>query len=96
MYIMNRSAKSKPARRRQVKDSESVGTAEFRAKLAKYFQQANAGRPVIIRERARSAYVLSRLEEVPPPSIVGCMRERTELSGDVVNANEPWRPGDLP
>lgn len=93
---MNAGAKNKSTRRRRVDESETVGVSEFRAKLAKYFEQVSEGRTVVIRERARSAYVLSALEEVPPPSIVGCMRERTELTCDVVNASESWRPGDLP
>jgi prevent-host-death family protein len=97
MYNMTRSARAKFARRHLPGPSEAVGTAEFRANLAKYLRQARTGRPVLIQERGRSAYVLSRLDEVPPSSIVGCMRERTECSsGVVVNAREQWRAGDMP
>lgn len=96
MYNMSRKSKAKPARRR-AGPSEAVGTAEFRANLAKYLKQASTGRPVLVQERGRSAYVLSRLEEEPPPSIVGCMRERTDYSaGAVVNAREQWRAGEMP
>lgn len=93
---MRANAKPKAVRRR-VAGSDTVGTAEFRANLAKYLKQASAGRPVIVQERGRDAYVLSKLEEAPPASIVGCMRERTEYtSGEVVNASERWRAGAMP
>lgn len=93
---MKRTGKAEPSRR-STAHSEAVGTAEFRANLAKYLKQASAGRPVLVQERGRSAYVLSRLESELPPSIVGCMRERTQYSaGAVVNASEQWRAGDMP
>lgn len=93
---MSRATRAKPTRRR-AGHSEAVGTAEFRANLAKYLKQARTGRPVLVQERGRSAYVLSSLEDEPPSSIVGCMRERTEyFTGAVVNAGEQWRAGDMP
>lgn len=83
--------------RRSAAALEAVGVAEFRANLAKYLKQASVGRRVIVRERGRRAYVLSSLEEEAAPSIVGCMRERTELgNGEVVNALESWRAGPMP
>lgn len=51
---------------------------------------------MIVQEHGRNAYLLTKLEETPPPSIVGCMRERTDCAaGEVVNASEPWDPGPL-
>jgi hypothetical protein len=79
-----------------VAHAEHVGTTEFRGNLAKYLKQASAGRPVIIQERGRDAYILLKFED-EPPSIFGCMRERTEyVSGTIVNAVESWSPGLMP
>lgn len=90
---MRRAAKRKPERSNH---AERVGTAEFRANLAKYLKQASSGQPVIIQERGRSAYILSRFEE-PPPSVFGCMGGRTEyVAGTVVHGNERWSGGDMP
>ncbi len=73
-----------------------VGVRAFRGNLAKYLKEAKAGRPIIVQERGRSAYVLLKFEEAPMPAF-GCMRERTEYSaGAVVNADEPWPPGKMP
>jgi prevent-host-death family protein len=96
--MVSRTAKPKAGRRRRAPvHAEAVGTAEFRANLAKYLKQASAGRPVIVQGRGRSAYVLSKLEDAAPPSIVGCMRERTEYAArEVVNASEQWRSGAIP
>lgn len=97
MYMMSRVAKPKSTSRRTTGQTEAVGTAEFRANLAKYLKEASAGRPVIVQERGRPAYVLSKLEAEAPTSIVGCMRERTEyVAGAVVSAAERWRAGALP
>lgn len=77
--------------------AERVGTAEFRGNLATYLKQAKSGRPVIIQERGRSAYVLLKFEEGASTSAFGCMRERTRyMPGAVVNAAEPWSPGAMP
>lgn len=77
--------------------AEHVGAAEFRGNLAKYLRQAQSGRPVIIQERGRSAYVLLKLEEDVPASVFGCMRERTEYTaGTVVHSTEDWSPGAIP
>lgn len=52
---------------------------------------------MVVQERGRSAYVLSKLEDEPIPSIFGCMRERTEyVAGTVVNADEQWCAGAMP
>lgn len=94
---MSRVAKRKTKPRLSVVHAERVGAAEFRGNLAKYLKQASAGRPVIIQERGRSAYVLVKLEDESPPSIFGCMSERTEyVVGTVVNAAERWSPGAMP
>ena len=94
---MSRAVKAKSTRRRRAAHSEAVGTAEFRANLAKYLRQAGAGRPVIVQERGRNAYVLTKVEDERPESILGCMRERTEYAaGEVVNAAEQWRAGTMP
>jgi prevent-host-death family protein len=94
---MSRIAKAAPKRQTATSDAERVGTAEFRGNLAKYLKQAKAGTPVVIQERGRSAYVLSRFEEGPKASAFGCMRERTGYTaGAVVNATEPWTPGGMP
>lgn len=92
MYMSRRakSAETAPAR------SDHVGTAEFRGNLAKYLRRVRAGGSVVIQERGRDAYLLSKFEP-RPTSIFGCMRERTEyVSGSVVNAAEAWSAGLLP
>jgi prevent-host-death family protein len=77
--------------------AERVGTAEFRGNLAKYLKQARAGRPVIIQERGRDAYVLVKLEDEGAAQPFGCLAARTEYtSGVVLNAEESWRPGAVP
>jgi antitoxin (DNA-binding transcriptional repressor) of toxin-antitoxin stability system len=77
--------------------AESVGSAEFRANLAKYLKQARSGRPVIIRERGKSSFLLSRLDDDGADTVLGCMRDRTEyVRGAVVNARETWSGGGLP
>ncbi len=79
-----------------MKHAERVGTAKFRARLASYLKQARSGRPVVIQERGRDAYVLMRLDQ-PPAHVFGCMRDRTEYEeGAVVNAAEAWSAGTLP
>jgi prevent-host-death family protein len=94
---MSRIAKAKPKGPISTSHAQRVGAAEFRGNLAKYLKQAKAGTPVIIQERGRSAYVLSRFEEGPKLSAFGCMRERTQYTaGAVVNASEPWPPGGMP
>jgi prevent-host-death family protein len=78
--------------------AERVGSAEFRGNLAKYLKRAKSGRPVIIQERGRSAYVLVRFEEEDAAPAFGCMRERTEYAaGTVLNATrESWSAGGMP
>ncbi len=77
--------------------AERVGTAEFRGNLAKYLKQAKAGRPVIIQERGRGAYLLLKFEEEASRPAFGCMRDLTEyVGGTVVNADESWLPGAMP
>lgn len=77
--------------------TEHVGTADFRKKLAKYLKHSEAGGIVVIRDRGRDAYVLTKLDAPSNPSGFGCMRERTEYQEDaVVNATEAWRPGKMP
>ncbi|MGQ0504244.1 MAG: type II toxin-antitoxin system Phd/YefM family antitoxin [Myxococcaceae bacterium] len=77
--------------------AERVGTAEFRAHLAKYLRSARGGRAVVIEERGHGAYLLTRLEEPTRSTILGCMRDRTEYSsGTVVNAGETWSPRPAP
>lgn len=94
---MRRTAKARSKARISTSHADRVGTAEFRGNLAKYLKQAESGRPIIIQEHGRSAYVLLKFEEGASTSAFGCMRERTEYaSGAVVNADEPWSPGDMP
>src|SRR5215468_8536528 len=77
--------------------AECVGTAEFRGNLAKYLKRAQSGRPVIIQDRGRRAYVLLKLEEAPRAPMFGCMRERTEyVRGTIVNAEESWSAPRMP
>jgi prevent-host-death family protein len=77
--------------------AEHVGTAEFRAHLAKYLESARSGRPVVIQERGKDAYVLVRFEEAGARRPFGCMSGRTEYAeGAIVNASEKWAPGDMP
>ena len=77
--------------------AERVGTAEFRGNLAKYLKQARAGRPVIVQERGRDAYVLIRLEEDGETPPFGCLAGRTDYTrGVVLGAEEPWRAAELP
>jgi antitoxin (DNA-binding transcriptional repressor) of toxin-antitoxin stability system len=74
-----------------------VGTAEFRTNLAKYLKLARAGQNVVILQRGRIAFVLSRFEEAAPLPVLGCLRDRTEyVQGAVLNAKESWDGGDLP
>jgi len=74
-----------------------VGSAELRANLAKYLKLVKGGRPLIVQERGKSAYVLLKYEEQPPESVLGCLRDRTEyVRGTVVNAKEAWSAGELP
>jgi prevent-host-death family protein len=76
--------------------AESVGIADLRANLAKYLKLAAMGRPVIVRERGRAAYVLTRYQE-QEDEVFGCMRERTQYTeGTVLNADESWPPGAMP
>lgn len=89
--------KSKAPAPSSLERADRVGTAEFRGNLAKYLKQVSAGRPVVIQERGRSAFVLLKLEEEPLPSVFGCMRHRTEIAaGAVVNAAERWSAGGIP
>lgn len=94
--------KTKPARTATASVStvhaEHVGTAEFRGNLAKYLRQAKAGRPVVVQERGKNAYVLLKFEEQAPPSVFGCMRDHTDLGDDaVLNASASiWRQNKLP
>ena len=77
--------------------AERVGTAEFRAHLAKYLERAKSGRTVIIQERGRNAYVLLRFEDGGRPPPFGCMRGRIEYtSGAVVGGSEQWAAGEMP
>ncbi len=93
---MSRIATSK-LRRKPSDRAERVGTAEFRRNLATYLKRADTGVPVIIQDRGRDAYLLSRIEDEERDSVVGGMRERTEYTpGTVVNALERWRPGEMP
>ena len=79
------------------KGTTSVGASELRGNLAKYLKLVKGGTPVIIQERGRNAYVLSRFEDEAKPSIFGCMRDRTEyVSGAILNADEEWTAGELP
>lgn len=90
-------AKARSKARTSKSHAARVGATEFRGNLAKFLKQAKSGRPVIIQERGRSEYVLLKFEEGASPSVFGCMRERTGYTpGAVVNADEPWAPGDLP
>jgi len=74
-----------------------AGSAELRANLAKYLKLVKGGRPLIVQERGKSAYVLLKYEEQPPESVLGCLRDRTEyVRGTVVNAKEAWSAGELP
>ncbi len=76
--------------------AESVGIADLRANLAKYLKLAAMGRPVIVRERGRAAYVLTRYQE-QEDEVFGCMRERTQYTeGTILNADESWPPGTMP
>jgi prevent-host-death family protein len=94
---MSRAATPKRKPRPSVAYAERVGVAEFRGNLAKYLKQASAGRPVIIQERGRGAYVLLELEDEPAPSIFGCMKDRTAyVASAVVNAAERWPSGAMP
>ena len=84
-------AHPKPAR------AAPVGTTELRGNLARFLKQARSGTPVIIKERGRKAYVLSRFEEPAAPAAFGCLRERTRYAaGAVVSARESWPAGKLP
>lgn len=92
---MSAKARSKP--RTSTPHAIRVGSAELRGNLAKYLKQARSGRPIIIQERGRSAYVLLKFEEEPAASTFGCMRERTDYTrGAVVNAAESWSAGTMP
>jgi prevent-host-death family protein len=94
---MTRARKTAAKRRTAAAHAEHVGTAEFRARLAKYLARARAGRPIVIQERGRDTYVLLRLEPAGAPDAYGCMRGRIEYAGGaVVNASEAWTPGDVP
>lgn len=76
--------------------AESVGIAELRANLAKYLKVAASGRPVVVRERGRDAYVLTRYQPQDAAAF-GCMRDRTQYTeGAVLNADEDWSPGEMP
>lgn len=82
--------------RKPLQVAESVGVAELRANLAKYLKLAASGRAVIVRERGRPAFVLTRYQE-PDEGIFGCMKDRIRYTeGTVLNANETWSPGDMP
>jgi prevent-host-death family protein len=97
MYMMSRAANSARKRARSLTHAERVGAAEFRANLAKYLKQAEAGRPVIVQDRGRGACLVSRFDEEPPPSILGSMSSRTEyVAGSVVDAGETWAGGEMP
>lgn len=78
-------------------NAERVGSAEFRGNLAKYLRQAKSGRPVIVQERGKSAYLLLKFEEPESPSVFGCMRQQTEyVAGSIYNADEKiWRKDKL-
>jgi prevent-host-death family protein len=77
--------------------AERVGIAKLRGNLARYLEQARAGRPVIVQERGRDAYVLIRLEEDGETPPFGCLADRTDYARDVVlGAKERWRAGELP
>lgn len=94
---MTNSAKTQSWPRVAMSHAERVGSAKFRGNLAKYLKQVKSGRPVVIEERGRSAYVLLKFEEEESTSVFGCMRERTDYAaGTVVNAAEPWSPGAMP
>lgn len=94
---MSNAVKTPSKARISTSHAERVGAAEFRGNLAKYLKQAKSGRPVIIQERGRSAYVLLKFEEEASMLAFGCMRERTEYTaGAIVNADEPWAPGAMP
>lgn len=76
---------------------ERVGTAELRGNLAKYLRTVESGHPLIIQDRGRDAYLLSKLASGAAPSIFGCMRDRTDhVPGSVTNAGESWSPGAMP
>ena len=84
------------ASKRQSQVGESVGIAELRANLAKYLKQASAGRPIIVRERGRPTWILTRYQE-RQEDVFGCMKERTRYEqGTVLNADESWLPGKMP
>ena len=94
---MGSRAKRNTKARLSVAQGERVGIAEFRGHLAKYLKQASSGRPVVIQERGRSAYVLLKLDDEAVPSIFGCMRGRTEYAaGSVVNARVRGSAGAMP
>ena len=87
---MSRSSKSSAT-------AERVGAAEFRTNLAKYLKLARSGRKVIIQQRGRNAFVLTRFEEGAPTTVLGCMRDRTQCAeGAVINARETWSAGEMP
>jgi len=88
---------SKPKTKKNTTRARRVGVAELRGNLATYLRAAKAGQPILIQERGRSAYVLTRFEEEPLPSVFGCMRDRTDyVAGAVVNAGEEWPSGRMP
>ena len=96
---MARAAKSKPRLGVSAAQADHVGTAEFRAQLAKYLERARAGRAVVIQERGRDAYVLVRFDDARGEASqpFGCMRARTEYAeGAIVSGAETWSPGKMP
>jgi prevent-host-death family protein len=77
--------------------AERVGTAEFRGNLAKYLSQARSGRPVVVQERGRDAYVLIKFEQEGETPPFGCVADRTDYArGVVLGTDETWRAGSLP
>jgi Antitoxin Phd_YefM, type II toxin-antitoxin system len=83
--------------RTSVARATQVGVADFRGNLAKYLKDAKAGRPIVVLERGKKAYVLQRFDETPLPSVWGGMHARTEyVQGEVVNACESWPSGRMP
>lgn len=94
---MRKPTSSKSKKVPSISQADCVGTAEFRGNLAKYLKQAKLGRPVVIQERGRRAFLLTLVEEDAPRSVFGCMRARTEyMAGTIVNAAESWSTGVMP
>ncbi|MGH7283403.1 MAG: hypothetical protein ACRELY_17890 [Polyangiaceae bacterium] len=84
---MNRTQRSK---------AEHVGTADFRANLAKYLRRVKLGRVLVVQERGKDSFMISKIEPLAD-SGRGCMKDRTTYEpGAILNAEEDWTPPDFP